>query len=239
MPRVALFATCIADQLFPQTAIAAVRLLEAAGCAVSFPDAQSCCGQPAINSGQPDAALPLVRNFVRVFEEFDAVVSPSGSCAATVHHWYGRLLDPDWADRVSAVTAKTFELSQYLVDVLGVVELGSHLDVTVTYHDACHALRNLGVRSQPRALLEAAGATMVEMPESETCCGFGGTFAVKLGDISSAVADAKLGHAETTDARYLVSGDAACLMHLAGRRRRTAQGPEPIHFAELLAGGLA
>jgi len=238
MPEVALFATCVADQLFPDTAVAAVRLLEAAGCDVTFPASQTCCGQPAINSGEPEAAVPLARHFVEVFEPFDAVVAPSGSCAATIRHWYDRVLDAAWASRARAVASKTFELAQYLVDVLGRDDLGARVDARVTYHDACHGLRNLGVHAQPRRLLAAAGATIVEMTEPETCCGFGGTFAVKHAEISGPLADAKLRHAAITAADYLVSGDAACLMHLEGRRRRTQVGPTPIHFAELLARGL-
>ncbi|MFN8036254.1 MAG: (Fe-S)-binding protein [Acidimicrobiia bacterium] len=238
MPTVALFVTCLADQLFPDTAVATVRLLEAAGCSVEFPAAQSCCGQPAVNSGEPEAAVPLARRFVEVFEPYDAVVGPSGSCSGTVRHWYAQLLPGDLARRAERVAAKTFELSQYLVDELGVTDVGARVTNTVTFHDACHGLRHLGIRAQPRVLLEAAGAAVVEMPESETCCGFGGTFAVKHGEISGALADDKLRHAATTTAEFLVSTDGACLMHLAGRQRRTGVGPTPIHLADLLARGL-
>jgi L-lactate dehydrogenase complex protein LldE len=238
MPTVALFVTCLADQVYPDTGVSTVRLLEAAGCEVVFPEAQSCCGQPAINSGEPEAARRLAQRFVEVFEPFDAIVSPSGSCSGTVHHWYSRLVGESWRARAEAVAARTFELSQYLVDVLGAVDVGARVHETVTVHDACHGLRNLGVSGQPRALLRAAGATILEMSESETCCGFGGTFAVKHGEISGPLADDKLRHAAGTRAGYLVSTDGACLMHLAGRQRRTGVGPIPMHLADFLVRGL-
>ncbi|MCU1457340.1 MAG: Fe-S oxidoreductase [Actinomycetia bacterium] len=239
MPRVALFATCLVDAVSPETGVASVRLLEAAGCEVEFPAAQTCCGQPAVNSGEPEAATRLARHFVEVFEPFDAIVAPSGSCAAMVHHWYTRLLDGGWRQRAQAVADKTFELSQYLVDELGRPDLGASLGgTTVTVHDACHGLRNLGLKSSARTLLETAGAEIIEMVEPEMCCGFGGTFAVKYEEISAHLADDKLDHGAQTGARYLTSGDGACLMHLEGRRRRTGTGPECVHFAELLAGGL-
>lgn len=235
---VALFVTCVVDQLAPDTGVAAVRLLEAAGCRVEFPATQTCCGQPAMNTGEPGAAARLARHFVDVFAPYEAIVAPSGSCVAMVHHWYDRLLTGRDAARARAVADRTYELSQFLVDTLGRPDLGARLDARVTVHDACHGLRNLGVHDAPRALLRAAGATIVEMNEAETCCGFGGTFATKHDEISVPLADAKLAHAATTDAEYLVSGDGACLLHLEGRRRRTGVGPEPIHLVDLLARGL-
>lgn len=238
VPSVALFVTCVVDQVSPDVGVASVRLLEAAGCDVSFPEAQTCCGQPAANSGEPEAAARLARHFVDVFEPFDAIVAPSGSCAAMIHHWYDRLLAGRDRDRALAVAAKTFELSQYLVTELDRLDLGARVDATVTVHDACHGLRNLGVGTAPRRLLEAAGATIVEMVEPETCCGFGGTFSIEHGEVAGPLADDKLAHAAATDAEFLVSGDSACLLHLEGRRRRTGTGPRPIHFAELLSRGL-
>jgi L-lactate dehydrogenase complex protein LldE len=237
-PRVALFVTCMVDQVMPETGVAAVTLLEAAGCIVEFPVAQSCCGQPALSAGEPEAAARLARHFVDTFEACDAVVAPSGSCAAMVRHWYDRLVAPGDAARAQAVAAKTYELGEYLVDVLGQTDLGARLDATVTVHDACHGLRNLGVKDAPRRLLAAAGATVVEMAEPETCCGFGGTFSVGHGEVSGPLADDKLGLAAATGARYVVSSDVACLAHLEGRRRRTGKGPEPVHYARLLADGL-
>ncbi len=239
MPKVALFVTCVADQVFPDTAEATVRVLEAAGVEVVFPAQQTCCGQPALTAGEPEAAVRLARHHLDVFAsgDFDAIVTPSGSCAAMVCHHYPHLVDDR---RVDAVATRTYELSQYLVDVLGVDDIGSRLDATVTVHDACHGLRNLGLGHQTRRLLAAAGATLVEMSEPDTCCGFGGVFSFGFPEVSTRLADAKLGHAATTSARYLVSGDLACLMHLDGRRRKIGPVtvPQPIHLADLLASGL-
>ncbi|HLG01183.1 MAG TPA: (Fe-S)-binding protein [Acidimicrobiia bacterium] len=238
MPDVALFVTCMVDNLTPNVGVATVKLLEAAGCSVTFPEAQSCCGQPAVNSGEPEAASALARHFVEVFEPFDAVVSPSGSCAAMVRHWYPQLLDGAWKPRADAVAARTHELSSYLVDVLGCTDLGARVQSRVTVHDACHALRVLGLKSAPRRLLEAAGAEVVEMSEPEICCGFGGTFAEKHPEISGPMADDKLAQAAATDADVLTAGDTGCLLHLEGRRRRSGVGPPAVHFAEILARGL-
>jgi L-lactate dehydrogenase complex protein LldE len=239
MPAVALFVTCVVDQLAPEVGVGAVRLLEAAGATVEFPGAQTCCGQPACNAGEPEAATRLARHFLDVFEPFDAVVAPSGSCVAMVHHWYPRLVPERDAPRARNLAAKTFELTDYLVAQLGVEDVGARVDGTVTVHDACHGLRFLGVRDAPRRLLRAAGAEIVEMEEPETCCGFGGTFSVGHGEISGPLADDKLGHAAASGADWLVSGDTACLLHLEGRRRRTGTGPTPVHVAALLADGLA
>ena len=238
MPTVALFVTCVVDVITPDVGIGAVRLLEAAGDTVEFPRAQTCCGQPACNAGEPEAATRLARHFLDVFEPYEVVVAPSGSCVAMVHHWYERLLTGRDAERARALAAKTYELTSYLADERGMVDLGARVDARVTVHDACHGLRNLGVRDAPRRLLEAAGATIVELEEPETCCGFGGTFSVKHGEIAAPLADDKLAHAAATGARWLVSGDAACVLHLEGRRRRTGVGPEPVHVARLLADGL-
>lgn len=238
MTEVALFATCLVDQFAPEAGVGAVRLLEAAGCRVAFPEAQSCCGQPAVNTGEPEAAAILARRFVEVFEPYPVVVSPSGSCVAMVHHWYPQLLAGAWRERAEAVAGRTHELSGYLVDVLGRADLGARLDGTATFHDACHGLRVLGTREAPRRLLAAAGAGLREMAESELCCGFGGTFAAKHPEMSAPMADDKLARAAATGATWLVACDSGCLLHLAGRRRRTGVGPEPVHLAELLARSL-
>ena len=237
MPVVALFVTCVADQLFPDTGVATVRLLQAAGDTVVFPEAQTCCGQPALAAGEPEAAARLARHFLDVFADCDVIVAPSGSCAAMMHHWYGRLV-PERRAAAESVAARTFELTEYLVDVRGTTDLGSRLDVDVTVHDACHGLRNLGIKGASRALLEATGARIVEMTEPETCCGFGGVFANEFPEVSVKLADAKLTDAGRTGGRWLASTDLACLMHLEGRRRRTGAGPQPVHIAELLASGL-
>jgi L-lactate dehydrogenase complex protein LldE len=238
MPEVALFVTCLVDQFAPEAAIGAVRLLEAAGCKVTFPEAQSCCGQPAVNTGEPEAAAVLARHFVEVFEPYPAVVSPSGSCVAMVHHWYPELLEGAWRDRAVSVAERTYELSGYLADVLDQPDLGARVADAVTFHDACHGLRVLGTKEAPRRLLAGAGAELVEMSEPEICCGFGGTFAAKHPEMSAPMADDKLAQAAATGARWLVACDSGCLLHLSGRRRRTGIGPEPVHLAELLARGL-
>lgn len=237
MSTVALFVTCMVDQVVPDVGIAAVRLLEVAGCEVEFPAAQTCCGQPGITAGQPEAAAALATHFVDVFGGYDAVVTPSGSCAATVRHWYPRLL-PERAAAVDEVARRTYELGAFLVDGLGRSDLGARLDTTVAVHDACHGLRHLGLGTAPRALLTAAGATVVELAEPESCCGFGGTFSLEHGEVAVPLADRKLADATATGADWLVSGDVACVLHLQGRRRRTGAGPEPVHWAELLAGAL-
>jgi L-lactate dehydrogenase complex protein LldE len=239
VPTAALFVTCVADQFFPDTAFSAVRVLEAAGVRVTVPSAQTCCGQPALSAGQPDAAGRLAAHFLDAFAGVDTIVAPSGSCAAMVHHWYARVV-PDRRDEADALAARTFELTQYLVSVLGITDVGARLDgTTATVHDACHGLRNLGVGNAPRQLLESSGAEIVEMAEPETCCGFGGVFATEFPEVSTRLADAKLDHAATTRARWMVSTDLACLAHLDGRRRRAPRGPEPVHIADLLASGMS
>ena len=238
MNAVALFTTCLVDTLSPGVGRATVRILEAAGFGVDVPAAQSCCGQPAVNSGEPRAAAVLARHFVEVFEPYEAVVAPSGSCVAMVHHWYGQILEGTWRDRAAAVATRTHEVAGFLVERAGVSDVGARLATTVTVHDACHGLRLLGVKSAPRRLLEAAGATVVEMAEPEVCCGFGGTFAAAHGEISAPLADDKLAQAGVTGADWLVAGDTGCLLHLEGRRRRSGVGPPAVHFVELLATGL-
>jgi len=237
MPDVALFVTCVADQIAPDTGAATVRVLEAAGAHVDFPAAQTCCGQPAFTAGQPEAATRLARHHLDVFGRYDAVVAPSGSCAAMVRNHFRELL-PDQRARVDALAARTFELTQYLVDVLGVDDVGARLDTAVTVHDACHGLRGLRVTDASRRLLTRAGATIIEMTESDTCCGFGGVFSLAYPEVATRLADAKLGHARETGAAWLASTDLACLLHLAARRRRTGTGPQPVHVADLLASGM-
>ncbi len=202
--RVALFVTCVADQLFPDTGMATVRVLEAAGVRVEFPAAQTCCGQPAYTAGAPDAATRLARHHLDVFAPYDAVVTPSGSCAAMVRLHFAELL-PDRHDEADALAARTFELSEYLVDALGVDDVGARLDAPVTVHDACHGLRGLRIAGAPRTLLRRAGATLVEMTEADTCCGFGGVFSLGYPEVSTRLADAKLDHAR--DDRDALAGE--------------------------------
>lgn len=231
--RVALFVSCVADLVAPGPARAAVEILEALGFTVEVPEAQTCCGQPALNSGYPDEARRLMRRWVETFEPYDAVVSPSGSCTATVHHQYPRVLEEPWASRARAVVDRLYEATQFVV-AYG-TDLKLRLDATVTYHDSCHMLRSLGEKRSPREMLERIdGVRLIEMPNSEQCCGFGGTFAAKFPDVSVALADQKLADARATGAHYLVSADPGCLLHLAARARSAGLPARTRHVVEVI-----
>ncbi len=243
--RVAFFVTCLADQFGGESALAAVKLLERFGCQVAFPQAQTCCGQPAFNAGYADEAREIARHYLEVFEaalkSAEFIVTPSGSCGSMVHH-YPELFqsDPHTHARARAVSEKTVELTQFLHDVLNLREAISDLNgVRVAYHDSCHAMRNLGVRAQPRALLEASGATL--LPFDESCCGFGGLFSVKLPELSSAMMDHKLNSlkADAGAADVLTSTDLGCLMQLGGGLARRDPAPRVVHIAKLLLEGKA
>jgi L-lactate dehydrogenase complex protein LldE len=239
VPTVALFVTCLVDGVTPEVGVDAARLLEHAGCTVVVPAEQTCCGQPGITAGQPEAAGRLARHWIEVFEPYEAVVAPSGSCAATVRHWFPRVVGPAWRERAERVAARTHELTGYLVDVLGRADLGLAVDATATVHDACHGLRGLGAGSAVRELLAGAGVSVAEMRDPEACCGFGGSFGVRHGVVAGPMADRKLDDAATTGAAHLVAGDGGCLLHLEGRRRRRPdRTPAPTHVATLLARGL-
>jgi L-lactate dehydrogenase complex protein LldE len=229
--RVALFATCVNDALYPSTAIATVRLLERLGVTVDFPHGQTCCGQPQYNTGYRRRVEPLVRRMVKTFADYDYVVTPSGSCAAMVRAHYPRI-DASSADLVPRI----LELTEFLADVLGVVDVGAHYPHTVTYHPSCHGLRVLGLGDRPRTLLEAVrGLTLIALPGAEECCGFGGTFAVKNPDVSAAMGQDKIAHAAETGAEVLCGADNSCLMHLGGLLRRADSPLRPVHLAEILA----
>ena len=238
--RVGLLVTCLVDLMRPSIGFATLRLLERPGVEVVVPRAQTCCGQPAYNGGDREDAIALARKLVAEFEGFDAVVAPSGSCAGMVRTHYVELLgdDPAWRARAEALAAKTWELTQFLVDVLAVEAVPGRFDGTVTYHDSCAGLRELGVKAQPRALLaKVAGLKLVEMAECETCCGFGGTFSVKFGEISTRLADDKCRHVEAAGADALVLGDLGCMLNIEGRlRRRNHASTQVLHVAEVLAG---
>ncbi len=238
-PQVALFVTCLVDQVSPETGRSAVRLLEAAGCEVTFPAGQTCCGQPAFNSGYPADARRLARHFVDVFADAEAVVAPSGSCVAMVRCYYPTLFTEPERTRVEALAAKTYELTEYLVDVLGRPDLGAHVDTTVAYHPSCHLLRELGVRDAPRRVLDAAGAPVVELVDAERCCGFGGTFSVLHPEISVPMADEKLDRVVATGARTVTACDTGCLVHLATRARHRGLDLAVRHVADVVADGLA
>jgi len=238
--RVGLLVTCLVDLMRPSIGFAALTLLERAGVEVVVPPAQTCCGQPAYNGGDRNDAIALARKLVAEFERCDAVVAPSGSCAGMVRTHYAELLgdDPAWRARAEALAAKTWELTQFLADVLAVDAVPGRFDGTVTYHDSCAGLREMGVKAQPRALLaKVAGLTLVEMAECESCCGFGGTFSVKFGEISARLADDKCKHVEAAGADALVLGDLGCMLNIEGRlRRRGHASTRVLHVAEVLAG---
>jgi L-lactate dehydrogenase complex protein LldE len=240
--RVALFITCVTDTLFPGTGKAVVELLERLGCEVVFPLEQTCCGQMHVNSGYADAALPMIRRFARVFgdPEFDAVVCPSGSCAAMIHDQYPRLADetddPHLADEVARVVARVSELSLFLTEVLGVEDVGAYFPHRVTYHPTCHSLRLERVGDAPLRLLRAVrGIDLVELPDAASCCGFGGTFAVKNADTSTAMLSDKLAAIKQTGAEICTALDNSCLLQIGGGLSRQRAGVRAVHLAEILA----
>lgn len=243
--RIALFVTCLGDVLFPDVGKATVALLERLGNDVEFPQAQTCCGQMHTNTGYQADAMGLVRHHVEVFERAlaggcEAIVAPSGSCAASVRHQHAavarRAGDEELARRAEAVAAQTFELSQLLVDVLGVTDVGAAFPHRVTYHPTCHSLRLLGVGDRPLRLLRAVrGIDLVELPAADTCCGFGGTFAIKNADTSTAMLADKMTAVLATRAEVVTAGDASCLMHIGGGLSRLKTGVRPVHLAEILA----
>lgn len=240
-PRVALFVTCLVDLFRPSVGLAAVELLEAAGCHVELPEPQICCGQPAFNSGDRQTTEALARQFIPALEPYDYVVVPSGSCAGMLRTHLGELFDgePAWKARATALAARCHELVSFLVDVRGMRTVPGRLTARVTYHDSCSGLRELGVKAQPRRLLAAVpGLELVEMARSETCCGFGGTFCVKYPEISTRMVDDKLADARATGAELLLAGDLGCLLNMAGRLARTGEQMAVRHVAEVLAGRL-
>jgi L-lactate dehydrogenase complex protein LldE len=238
--RVALFATCVNDLMFPETPKAVVQVLERLGCEVAFPEGQTCCGQMFTNTGYFDEAMPLVRLYSEVFADFDYIVGPSGSCVGSVREQHPMLArqagDRALLARVAAVAAKTYDFSEFVVDVLGVADVGAYFPHRVTYHPTCHSLRVAKVGDRPYQLLRAVrGMELVELPAAQECCGFGGTFSVKNPDVSVAMGADKARHVRETGAEYVVAGDNSCLMHIGGLLRRQRSGVAPIHLAELLA----
>jgi L-lactate dehydrogenase complex protein LldE len=238
-PRVALFVTCLVDLFRPTVGFSAVKLLEEAGCEVSVPAAQTCCGQPAFNSGDRADARTLAEQVIRVFEGYDFVVAPSGSCAGMIKKHYGEVFagDPNWSGRAEALAARTFELTSFLVDVLGVTEVDARFRGSITYHDSCSGLRELGVRGQPRALLASVRELeLKELRDSDVCCGFGGTFCVKYGEISDRMVTKKIAAVAETGAGTLVAGDLGCLLNMAGKLKRQGSTTRVRHVAEVHAG---
>lgn len=237
-PRVGLFVTCLVDLYRPNVGFAAVKLLTDAGCNVEVPQAQTCCGQPAYNSGDSADARALAEQTIKALEGYDYVVAPSGSCTGMLKDHYPSLFEGDlaWAERAQKFSDKCFELISFLTDVLGVEEVQAKYDGIVTYHDSCSGLRELGIKDQPRKLLGSVdGLSIDEMNETEVCCGFGGTFCVKYPDISERMVSDKVANAHKTEADTLLGGDLGCLLNIAGRMRREGSGVHVYHTAEVLA----
>ena len=238
-PRVALFVTCLVDLFRPTVGFAAVKLLEEAGCLVEVPPTQTCCGQPAYNSGDKADTKAIARGVIAAFEGYDYVVAPSGSCAGMIHEHYARLFEdePDMFQRAQHLGNRTHELVSFLVDVLGVTGVAARYDGVATYHDSCSGLRELGVKQQPRTLLgSVAGLSLRELPGAETCCGFGGTFCIKYPDISNRMVGDKAADIVATGADTLLAGDMGCLMNMAGKLSREGRQVAVRHVAEVLAG---
>jgi L-lactate dehydrogenase complex protein LldE len=238
--RIALFVTCLADTLFPNVGQATTVLLERLGHQVEFPLAQTCCGQMHVNTGYQRDAVPLVRRHVETFESYEVIVAPSGSCVASVRHQHAMVAraagDDALARRAEAVAARTFELSQLLVDVLGLEDVGAWYPHRVTYHPTCHSLRLLRVGDRPlRLLRQVKGLDLVELPDAETCCGFGGTFALKNADVSTAMLADKMRNVLDTRAEVCAAGDSSCLMHIGGGLSRLRTGVRTVHLAQILA----
>jgi L-lactate dehydrogenase complex protein LldE len=238
--RIALFITCLADAMFPEVGQATVRVLERLGHRVEFPRQQSCCGQMHVNTGYQRQALPLVERFAEVFEPYEAIVAPSGSCVGSVRHQHAllaeRLGSPRLVERAKAVAAKTYELSEFLVDVLGVTDVGAYFPHKVTYHPTCHSLRLLRVGDKPvRLLREVQGLELIELRDAEQCCGFGGTFAIKNSDTSTAMLGDKMRNVLGSGAEICTAGDSSCLMHIGGGLSRLRAGARTVHLAEILA----
>ncbi|MDP3895340.1 MAG: (Fe-S)-binding protein [Mesorhizobium sp.] len=238
-PRVGLFVTCLVDLFRPVVGFAAVKLIEDSGCTVEVPMAQTCCGQPAYNSGDRLDTRRIAENTIRAFEDYDYVVAPSGSCAGMLKKHYPGLFkgDPRWETRAAAFAAKVHELVTFLTDVRGVTDTGADHHGSVTYHDSCSGLRELGIRDQPRALLaKVDGLTLNELQDADVCCGFGGTFCVKYSDISNAIVSQKTEKIAASGAGTLLAGDLGCLMNMAGKLKRQGSAVESRHVAEVLAG---
>lgn len=238
--RVALFATCVNDVMFPDTPKAVVSVLERLGCRVEFPVEQTCCGQMFTNTGYFDAAVPSVRAYVKAFDTYDYIVAPSGSCTGAVRHQHPMLArhakDTGLIEAADNIVTRTYDFTEFLVDVLGVTDVGSYFPHRVTYHPTCHSARVAKVGDRPYQLLsQVRGIDLVPLEGSEECCGFGGTFSIKNPDVSVAMGTDKARHVVDTGAEYLITGDNACLMHISGLLHRQKAGVKPIHLAEVLA----
>ena len=237
--RIGLFATCLVDLMRPVVGFAALKLLEEAGCHVSVPPSQTCCGQPGYNAGDTKSARAIAAQVIKTFEEFDYIVVPSGSCAGMLKVHYPVLFknDADWKERAESLAVKTFELSSFLVDVMKCENFNASCSAKVTYHDGCSGLRELGIKKQPRNLIEnIEGLELTEAEEAESCCGFGGLFCVKYPEVSTHIVDAKIDDALKTNADVLLGGDLGCLLNIAGRIKRRGLTMQVRHLAEVLSG---
>ena len=238
-PRVALFVTCIVDQFFPQVGESVVRILRRLGVEVTFNPAQTCCGQPAFNTGFREEARSVASRVLDLFDDADYVVAPSGSCASMVRVFYPELFagEPERLDKLEKLRTRFFEFSEFLVKVLKAEDVGARFAHRVAYHDSCHLLRELGIESEPRALLRAVrDIELIDLKDYQVCCGFGGTFAVKFPEVSVAMGEDKVRAALDAGAEYLVANDSGCLMHLAGLIHRQGLPLKTLHLAEVLAG---
>lgn len=234
--KVSLFATCLVDMFQGDVGKATVELLERLGCEIDFPESQICCGQPAYNSGYVEETKPAMKKMIQAFEHAEYVVSPSGSCAYFFkeypHIFKG---DPVWEAKAQSLADKTYELTQFIVDVLGVKDVGAHLEGKATFHTSCHMTRLLGVKEAPMELLKnVKGLEFTELPDKDKCCGFGGTFSVKMAHISEQMVDEKVQRVEETDANILIGADAGCLMNIGGRIERKGKPVKVMHIAEVL-----
>lgn len=238
MPRVSLFVTCLIDQMFPQVGIAMAEVLERLGYQVDFPEAQTCCGQPAMNSGYPEEARKVACHFLEVFRDAEYVVVPSGSCTSMITHHFAEIFEHDSkrCEQSLSLAPRVWEFSRFLLDVACVDDVGARFDGVITYHDSCHALRELRIKDGPRRLLaKVQGLTLREMEAAEECCGFGGTFSVKFPEVSGGMALTKIDSIRKTDASAVVSIDSSCLMQLAGVIQRAGLPIRTMHLAEILA----
>jgi len=237
--KVQLFIPCFIDQLYPQVAFNTVKILEKAGCTVAYNTQQTCCGQPAFNAGFWGESKDVCTKFVQDFDGSDYIVSPSASCAGFIRNNYGKLFENNaFQSPAKKVSSQIFELSEFLVKILGTTALGASFNGKATFHDSCAGLRECNIKSEPRVLLsQVEGLELIEMNDNETCCGFGGSFAVKYDTISVAMADQKIDNAIATEAEYIISTDMSCLMHLDGRINHTGQQIKVIHLADILASG--
>ncbi|WP_025683325.1 (Fe-S)-binding protein [Paenibacillus maysiensis] len=238
--KVSLFITCLSDAIYPKVGEAMARLLARYGVQLDFPKVQTCCGQPSYNSGYWDETRAAAKTILKAFDDSDFVVSPSGSCTYMIHHYPELFKDePEWLDSARRLEQKTYEFTQFMVQVLGVTDVGASFPHTVTYHPSCHGTRLLGVKEEPMQLLGSVkGLQLVPLPFAEDCCGFGGTFAVKMPDISGAMVTEKVDHIRETEAEVLVGLDMACLMNIAGNLRYRKEPVRVMHLAELLYEGV-